>query len=78
MARGDLYVHINVEPEPNFDIAGLDVITTKHIDCLTAMLGGDIEVQSFNGSNFVVSIPEGTQPDQMLRIRDQGLWQLQG
>lgn len=78
LERGDLYVHVNVQPQPNFDIIGLDVLTTKTIDCLTAMSGGDEEIENFDGSKFVVSIAPGTQPDQILRIKNQGIWQLHG
>jgi curved DNA-binding protein len=74
LERGDLYVQIMLQPHPNFDIMDLDVVTTKTIDCITAMVGGDIEVEGFDGSNFVLTIAPGTQPDQILRIRNQGIW----
>lgn len=72
--RGDLYVNVIVQNPSNFDVSGLDVITTKNIDCITAMIGGDIEVENFDNSKFVVSIASGTQPDQILRIKNQGIW----
>ena len=78
LERGDLYVQVHVQRHPNFDVSETDVITTKTIDCLTAIVGGDIEVENFDGSKFVVRVAAGTQPDQMLRIRDQGLWSLHG
>ena len=56
----------------------LSWLRTKTVDCLTAMMGGDIEVESFTGSIFLVTIPAGTQPDQIMRIRDQGLWVIHG
>lgn len=78
LTRGDLYVHIIVQQQPNFDISELDVYTTKTIDCLTAIVGGELEVENFDSSKFIVSIAPGTQPDQILRIKNQGLWSLHG
>jgi molecular chaperone DnaJ len=71
-------VLIAVRPQPNFDIIELDVLTTKTIDCLTAIVGGELEVENFDGSSFLVTIPPGTQPDQIMRIKNQGLWSLHG
>jgi molecular chaperone DnaJ len=73
-----LYVQIIFQPHPDFEIIDLDVGTIKTIDCITAMIGGDLEVEGIDGSRFVVTIPQGTQPGQVLRIRDQGIWQLHG
>jgi DnaJ-class molecular chaperone len=78
LVRGDLYVQVAVRPEPNFDVADLDVITTKSVDCFEALLGGDIEVTNFDGTTLTVTMAAGTQPDQMLRLKNQGLWSLHG
>ena len=78
LSRGDLYVNVFVRPQDNFEIHGLDVLTQSTVDCLTAMTGGDVEVEGIDGSKFVVNLPQGTQPGNMLRIREQGLWQMQG
>jgi len=78
LERGDLYVHISLQPHPPFEVNGMDVITTVHVDCLTAIVGGDIEVEGIDGSKFVVNLPQGTQPNTQLRIRDQGVWQIHG
>ena len=78
LERGDLYVQVAMQQHPGFDVSELDVYTTKTIDCLTAMIGGDLEVDNYDGSKFVVSIAPGTQPDQMLRIKNQGIWAIHG
>jgi DnaJ-class molecular chaperone len=78
LARGDLYVVIVLQPHPQFEINGLDVVTTICVDCLTAIVGGDIEVGGIDGSRFVVNLPPGTQNHSALRIRDQGIWQIHG
>lgn len=78
LARGDLYVNVVVQPHAGFDVNGLDLITTLNIDCLTAMTGGQLEVQGLDGRIFQLTIPAGAQPDMGFRISDQGLWQLHG
>jgi DnaJ-class molecular chaperone len=78
LQRGDLYVQVVMQPHPEFELMDLDVYTTKKIDCLTAVVGGDLEVENYDGSKFVVTIAPGTQPDQILRIRNQGIWSLHG
>ena len=78
LARGDLYVVIVLQPHPPFEINGLDVVTTICVDCLTTIVGGDIEVGGIDGSRFVVNLPPGTQNHSALRIRDQGIWQIHG
>jgi len=76
--RGDLYVVIVLQPHAPFEINGIDVTTTVQIDCLTAIIGGDVEVEGIDGSKFVVNLQPGTQNNTVLRIRDQGLWQIHG
>lgn len=76
--RGDLYVVIVLHPHAPFEINGIDVTTTVQIDCLTAIIGGDVEVEGIDGSKFVVNLQPGTQNNTVLRIRDQGLWQIHG
>jgi DnaJ-class molecular chaperone len=78
LERGDLYVNVFVQPQSNFEIHGLDVLTQVSVDCLTAITGGDLEVEGIDGSKFVVTLPAGAQPGNMLRLREQGLWQMQG
>jgi len=78
LERGDLYVNVLLQPHPNFEINGTDVYTTLYINCLHAIVGGDAEVEGIDGSRFVVNIPQGSQPNSMLRIKDQGIWQIHG
>jgi len=78
LTRGDLYVNVFVQPQANFETHGVDVLTQVAVDCLTAITGGDLEVEGIDGSKFVVTLPAGAQPGNMLRIREQGLWQMQG
>lgn len=78
LPRGDLYVQVFLQPHPPYEINGLDVIVKAQVNCLDAITGGDIEVEGIDGSRFVLTLPQGTQQHQMLRIRNQGLWQIHG
>jgi DnaJ-class molecular chaperone len=74
LPRGDLYVNVVALPHPEFEVHGLDLITTMQVDCLTAMAGGDMEVSGLDGRLFQLSIPAGAQPNMGFRITEQGLW----
>jgi DnaJ-class molecular chaperone len=78
LPRGDLYVNVFIKPHPPFEVHGLDLVTKAHVNCLDAITGSDITVEGLDGSKFVLTLPKGTQQNQMLRVREQGLWQLQG
>ena len=78
LPRGDLYVQIFLQPHAPFEIHGLDVVTTVHVDCLKAIAGGEVTVEGIDGSRFVLALSPGTQPNTVLRIRDQGVWQIHG
>ena len=76
LERGDLYVQVYLEPHPNFEVMDLDIGTFHEINCFTAITGGDIEVENFDGSKIVLTVPAGTQPGQMLRVKNQGIWKV--
>lgn len=78
LPRGDLYTVIFIQPHPPFEVNGLDLSTTVHVDCLTAITGGEVQVEGIDGSKFVVNLPQATQPNTVLRIKDQGIWQIHG
>jgi DnaJ-class molecular chaperone len=78
LPRGDLYVFFNINQHHNFEVAGLDLISTVNIDCLSAITGSEVAVTGLDNSVFQVRIPAGIQPNTMMRIPEQGLWQLNG
>ena len=78
LPRGDLYVNVVAQPHPDFEVHGLDLITTLQVDCLTAMAGGEMEVRGLDGRIFQLSIPAGAQPNMGFRITGQGLWHADG
>lgn len=69
---GDLYVYINVEPHPVFQRDGDDVIVELPLSFTEATLGTKKEIPSPHGGSVQLDIPEGTQPDKVLRLRGKG------
>ena len=70
--HGDLYIEINIKEHPYFKRERNDVHLTVPLDFVDAILGTKIEVPTVNG-NVLLTIPEGTQPGQTLRMRGQGI-----
>lgn len=76
LARGDLYVRIHVENNSGFHIDGLDLVKVVDINCLHAIIGHEVIVDSLDGRQFQMSIPPGTQPGTKFRIANQGLYEM--
>lgn len=69
---GNLYLHVRVQPDPRFIRDGDDIRATATISALDAILGTEIETKTVHGA-MKLKIPEGTQPGQVLRLKDKGL-----
>jgi molecular chaperone DnaJ len=63
---------------PGFELHDLDVVTAVEIDCLDAITGGETEVSGIDGSKFLLTVPPGAQHDNLFRIPNNGVWQLNG
>ncbi len=72
---GDLFVHIRVQSDPRFERDNSDIRTSVSVDALTAILGGTVDVDTVHGVS-TLTISEGTQPGQILRIKGKGLPEL--
>jgi molecular chaperone DnaJ len=70
--RGDLYIDIEVEPDPRFKRKGDDLVTTVHVPFYTAILGGTVEVATIDGSE-AIKISPGTQSGDTAVIRGKGV-----
>lgn len=69
---GDLYVNVRVRPHPLFVRDGNNVILNSKVSLIKAVLGGEIEVPTLSGK-VKMSIPEGTQPESVFRLKGKGL-----
>lgn len=70
--NGDLYLIIEVTPDPAFERKGDDLYTEISIDLYTAVLGGQVNVHTLAG-DVVLSIPPETQPGQTFRLAERGM-----
>lgn len=70
--NGDLYVKLVIAPHPFFERNGNDLTVQLSIDYLTALLGGKATVKTVEGS-INLTIPKGTQSNQLLRIKGKGM-----
>jgi curved DNA-binding protein len=68
----DLYLIVDVKDDPRFERRGNDLHTTATVDIFTAILGGEVEVDTFEGK-IKLGIPAGTQPEQVFRLAGRGM-----
>jgi DnaJ-class molecular chaperone len=70
--RGDLTIHITVEPHPYFKRDGRDLTVEVPVTIAEAVLGAKLDVPSLDGMKSV-TIPPGSSSGQKLRLRGQGV-----
>jgi curved DNA-binding protein len=68
----DLYLIVQVKEHKNFERKGFDLHTTAKVSVFTAILGGEAEVETMTGK-VKLSIPAGTQPEQVFRVAGRGM-----
>lgn len=68
---GDLYITFVIEEDPVFKRLGDDLYTEAVIDLYTAVLGGEVMVNTLNGQ-VKMTIKPGTQPNAKLRLKGKG------
>ena len=67
-----MYLKIDVNKSPNFERKGDNLHTQTSVDVFTALLGGKAQVKTLNG-NLSLTIPSGTQPEQVIRLSGRGM-----
>ena len=75
--NGDLYVVIKVKPHKLFTRRGYDLYLDMSVPVTTALLGGEIQVPTLNGT-VKYNVPEGSQPNTTFRLKEQGVKRLNG
>jgi len=70
--RGDIYIKIKVLPDVRYSVNGNDLMVKTDIDLYTAVLGGNVEIDTFAG-RLNVKVPAGSQNGSKLRIRGKGM-----
>jgi molecular chaperone DnaJ/curved DNA-binding protein len=71
--RGDLYVTFEVGEHPRFRRTGDDIHLTESVGVFEALFGTERRIPTPYGQRIKVTIPEGTQPGEKLRLRGQGV-----
>ena len=74
---GDLLVSVIVRPHARFERDGTSVLLDQEISYAQAVLGAEVEVPTLDGK-VKLTIPEGTQPGAVFRLRGKGIPYLRG
>lgn len=72
-ANGDLYVFVTVREHKLYERDGANLYTRIPISMCCAALGGQIEIPSIDGSKLDVEIKPGSQSDQVVKVKGQGM-----
>lgn len=72
-ARGDLTIHVAVDPHPYFTREGRNLSVEVPVTVAEAILGAKVEVPTLDGSTRTLTIPPGSSSGQKLRLRGQGV-----
>lgn len=70
--NGDLFIEVSVQSSKEFKREGNDIHVDIEISMVDAALGKSIELDTVYGK-VKMDIPQGTQPNQVLRIRGKGV-----
>lgn len=69
---GDMFVVVHSRRDPRFERSGADLLRQETISLTDAVLGSTLQVPTLDGSASV-TVPPGTQPGAVLRLKGKGL-----
>jgi len=75
---GNLYIRIFVKPDPIFQRKGDDLYVKTPISLTRAVLGGEVEMSTLDGTKILVNIPAGTESGKILKISGKGIPRFSG
>ncbi len=75
--RGNLYIEMKVKPHKYFRRRNDDVLLDLNINIAQAALGAEVQVPTLEGDTKL-SIPPGTQPGKVFKLRGKGIAHLRG
>lgn len=70
---GDLYVEVDVAPDPRFERREADLIHQASVGIAEATLGTRLEIPVIDGGTIDFDVPAGTQPGKVFRVRGAGM-----
>ena len=71
--RGDLYLRVHLDSHPVFERKGQDLYVKTAIPVSTAVIGGEVDVPTVDGTSVRLKIPPSTQPGQVMRLKGKGM-----
>jgi molecular chaperone DnaJ len=74
---GDLYVTVRVQRHADFEREGDDLVHVQRVSMAQAALGTILEVPTLEGT-YDLTVPPGTQPGQVFRVKGSGVPSLRG
>ena len=69
--HGDLYITFQIQNDPKFKRSGNDLYTTEEIDLYTAVLGGEVTIETMNGK-VKLKVASETQNGTKIRLKGKG------
>lgn len=75
---GDLYVDVELEPDPRWERDQLDLVTKISLSYAAASLGTEVELELLDDTTFEVEVPPGTQPGAVLSFKGKGAPRVDG
>lgn len=69
--NGDLYITFSIKNDTKFSRDGNNLYTTADIDLYTALLGGEVLVDTFDGK-VKLTVPPETQPGTKVKLKGKG------
>ena len=72
-SAGDLYLRVKLGPHPRVERRGQDLHQKADVPVTTAVLGGEISVQTLDGSTVRLKVPPMTNQGRTFRVRGRGM-----
>jgi len=69
---GDIYLLVEVSPDPQYEVKGVDLYTEIPVDLYACVLGGEVRVPTLAG-DVMLTIPAGSQNGQTIRLAGRGM-----
>jgi curved DNA-binding protein len=71
--KGDLLLNIHILQHPFYEIKDCELFYNLDVDLYSAVLGGKEEIKTLDGKKISINIPEGTESEKILRLKNLGL-----
>ncbi|MBC8515410.1 J domain-containing protein [bacterium] len=77
-AKGDLYLHVKVNPHPLFERSGEDLLVQLQLTLTELLLGTKEDLVSLGGEKVTITVPAGSNDGEIIHIRQKGVARRQG